>query len=161
MIGIVLGIDPGPNKSGFAALTIQPRPDLIESAQVIHGTDRGNSLGQRLFRLHNETISWIDRYKPQAIVMESWCKPYDNRWMASELAAEARAAVRIAAATRGRKILDYKPAVIKEHLISYHNASKEYVRQAVKIHLRIDHNLGEDEADAIAVALIHCWAHAA
>jgi len=154
---LVLAIDPGPNKAGFAVLTVTKPPKIIESAQVDLGADR--PLGIKLRYLYETTLEWINRYRPclAAVAMESWCKPYDEKWLASELAAEARAAVRIAAAARKIPVIDYNPNAIKEQLTSLSKASKEQVRAAVRIHLDIDHDLGEDEADALAVGLVYCW----
>jgi crossover junction endodeoxyribonuclease RuvC len=154
---LVLAIDPGPNKAGFAALKVKERPEIVESAQVDLGKE--DSLEIRLDRLYQETLAWIDRHHPSVLAVESWCKPYDQKWMAQELAAEARAVVRLAALHRGIPIVDYNPNVVKERIAGASKASKDQVRRAVMIALRLDWVPKEDQGDAIAVGLAYCQAH--
>ena len=67
---------------------------------------------------------------------------------------EARAAVMVAAATRGVPVFQYSPAEVKEAVTGYGRARRSRCARMVMVHLGLDEEPSPlDVSDALAIAL--------
>ena len=147
----ILGVDPGTQKAGYAVITDEPTPKVIEHGTIDLG--RKQPLQRRLHRLHRELLELARRHRPEAVAVE---EPFVGKSAKSAIAVgQAQAAALIAAAEAGATVHKYAPATVKQSVTNSGAASKDDVSLMVQIILGLGEKPGEDAADALAVALCH------
>jgi crossover junction endodeoxyribonuclease RuvC len=144
-----IAVDPGTLKAGVAVFD---NDNLIDHIQVKVGNSK-QPIAKRLLNLKNVVASFADRYKPEAIILEDGYAGRKNL-KTSLVIAMSRGAVMIAAAENDVPVIRYAPKEIKKAFTGIGTADKEYMRKTaiIKYSLEI---VGEDEADAIAIAYAH------
>ena len=70
---------------------------------------------------------------------------------------QARGAALTAAGEYGLSLAEYAPRKIKQSVVGYGNAAKSQVQLMIKTLLKMPALPQEDAADALAVALCHCY----
>jgi len=144
----ILGVDPGTINAGFAVID---DGKLIYSIQGGIGRS-GESMPIRLRRLMRGVIALAKNYKCELIAYETGFIGRKASPQTSLAIHGARAAVMIAAAELGIEAVGYHPSRVKM-VTGQGNASKDRVMRVMTALLKPDHELGEDEADACAIAL--------
>jgi crossover junction endodeoxyribonuclease RuvC len=155
--GRILGVDPGLDITGYGAL--QPAaggPRLIE-AGVVRGGPSSQPLAERLAEIHRGVAEVIAALRPTAMALEQLYSHYAHP-RTSILMGHARGVICLAAAEAGIPVISYSATQIKRILTGNGRAPKSQVQQAIQRELRLA-NLPEppDVADALAVALCHCY----
>ncbi len=155
--GRILGVDPGLDTTGYGAL--QPAaggPKLIE-AGVVRGGPSTQPLAERLAEIHRGLAEVIASLKPAAMALEQLYSHYAHP-RTSILMGHARGVICLAAAEAGIPVISYSATQIKRILTGNGRAPKIQVQQAIQRELKLA-NLPEppDVADALAVALCHCY----
>lgn len=148
---IILGIDPGSRKTGYAIIDNQ-----ANSIKHIHSgflKVAGDSFPERLGYIFTELSAIITQYKPITMSIENVFM-HKNADSALKLG-QARGAAICAGAHHGLKVAEYAPREIKKALVGKGAASKQQVQYLCQHYLNIKKELQEDEADAIAVAFCH------
>ncbi|MBD3334467.1 MAG: crossover junction endodeoxyribonuclease RuvC [Candidatus Eisenbacteria bacterium] len=149
--GVILGVDPGSLKTGFGALRRRGLDVLwIHSGRL--RPPRRAALIPRLGWLHDEFGELLDELRPVAVAVET---SYVGRNMRAALTLGQARGVLIAAATRRKlPVLEFSPAEIKLSVVGHGTASKHQIQDMVpRLIDGLEHELNEDEADALAVAL--------
>ena len=147
----VLGIDPGLAVTGYGVIEgHDSRARMIASGIV--RTSTKTSRAERLGRIFEAVSDLLDEQRPDELAIEQQFVAKNVRSAMS--IGEARAAVMVAAATRGVPVYEYAPRSVKESVTGFGGAPKEQVQQMVAVHLHLDelpHPL--DVSDALAIAL--------
>jgi len=157
----ILGIDPGLQVTGYGVLEIVDRRPRIREAGVIRGAERERDkldLPRRLANLYNGIVEVIEQYRPQNVAVEQLYAHYDHPRTAI-LMGHARGVLLLAAGQRDIPVTSYNATRIKKTITGHGRASKPQMQHAMLRELGLP-TLPEpaDVADALAVALCHCYA---
>ena len=149
---VILGVDPGLNKTGWAIINGYSNFDT----HIAHGeitTKNNQELGTRLNIIYDELLMIFNTFSPNAVAVE---KIFTNQNPESSLKlGKARGVVYLVSAKHNLTINEYSPNTVKKNLVGYGHADKEQIQKMLK---RIFPKLSfssEDAADAMAVAICH------
>jgi crossover junction endodeoxyribonuclease RuvC len=116
-------------------------------------TKASASLPARLAELAAALEALVAEYQPQAAAAE---EVFVNQNPSSTLKlAQARGVALMCAARGGLEVGEYAPSLVKKAVVGTGGASKEQVRAMVARLLPGTRIVGEDSADALAVAITH------
>jgi crossover junction endodeoxyribonuclease RuvC len=152
----VLGIDPGLNTTGYGVLYfVAGQPRLIE-AGIVRSKASG-SLSERLKEIHDGVADIIASLKPEVLAIEELYSHYDRPTTAI-LMGHARGVIILAAADAGIPVANYPATQIKKTMTGNGHAAKWQMQEAVRRELNLP-ALPEppDVADALAIAMCHCY----
>lgn len=153
--GLVLGIDPGLQITGYGLLRPQPSGTELVEAGVLEGGSASLPLPARLRNLYEALISLMDEFQPGTVAMEQLYSHYAHPRTAI-LMGHARGVLNLAAAMGGATVVDYSATQVKSSLTGNGRASKQQVQRAIRQALRLDADPDPpDVADALAIALCH------
>lgn len=152
--GLVLGVDPGLERTGYAFLSEATPPreaHLIEAGLV--RLNRRRPLEQRLLHLDESLEILVESHHPRLLVCEELYAHYRHPRTAI-LMAHARGVILALAARCGLDVLPVAATHVKKVLTGSGRASKSQVQRAVAATLGLP-TIPEphDVADAIAIAL--------
>jgi crossover junction endodeoxyribonuclease RuvC len=153
---IVLGIDPGLNTTGYGVLDFAGgQPRLVE-AGIVRGKT-GGSLAERVQEIHHGVADVISSLKPQVLAIEELYSHYDRPTTAI-LMGHARGVILLAAAQSDIAVESYRATQIKKTITGNGHAAKWQIQEAIRRELNLE-KLPEpaDVADALAIALCHCY----
>lgn len=149
----VLGIDPGTLTSGYGIVT-------EEDHKLFHVVSGGISpsakhpFPKRLAKIYDELEKIIEKYKPQAVVVEDLF--VSNNIKSALKLGHARGVAILAAVNAGLPVFEYAPAEVKQAVVGSGKADKKQVQIMVKTLLdlpKAPHPA--DAADALAAAICH------
>jgi crossover junction endodeoxyribonuclease RuvC len=152
----ILGIDPGLNTTGYGVLDFAAgQPRLIE-AGVVRSKASG-SLGERVKEIHDGVADIIASLGPDVLAIEELYSHYDRPTTAI-LMGHARGVIILAAAEAGIPVVNYRATQIKKTITGNGHAAKWQMQEAVRRELNLP-TLPEppDVADALAIAMCHCY----
>ena len=152
----ILGIDPGLNVTGYGVLQVGDGKLKLCEAGVVRGKTR-NSLTARLAEIHQGVSEVIAGLQPAVMSLEELYSHY-ARPRTAILMGHARGVICLAAAEAGIPVVHYSATQVKKILTGSGRASKSQVQQAIRHELGLS-RLPEpsDVADALAIALCHCY----
>lgn len=154
----ILGIDPGMAIVGYCVLDYcadnEEQPYVIVNCGSIQ-TPKGVDDSKRLLEIHNDLISIIKEYKPDAAAVEQLF--YFKNAKTIIPVSEARGVILMTLEMLGVPTYEYTPLVVKQSVTGYGRSDKKDVRDMVKMlfagqcfpHL-------DDTSDAVAIAVCHC-----
>ena len=148
----VLGIDPGLNLTGYAAVDFAANgPGIVEAGTL--RTDAKAPLARRIAQLHAELQQVLAELRPDLAAIEQLYAHYKHPRTAV-LMAHARGIVLLACQQASVAVRSLAATKIKKNLTGNGHASKRQVQRAVQAVCKLD-DLPEppDVADAIAIAL--------
>ena len=148
---ILLGVDPGSERTGFGAIRGDHRSQTLVEAGVLSPPPR-LSLPERLRLLHEGLSAVLDRLQPDLLAVEDVFHAANAR--SALVLGHVRGVVLLAGAQRGLPVHAFPPASVKLNVTGYGRAEKAQVALMVSriLGLDRDHAPG-DAADALAVAL--------
>lgn len=152
---IILGIDPGNARCGYAVLAYEGgHLSLLECGCII--TPKTMNASDRLCCVYNDTRDLLKRHRPTEMAIESL---YFCRNVTSAMAvSEARGVLILAAAQDRVPVYQYTPMQVKQIMTGSGRANKEQVCLTVMMTLGLTEKpTPDDTADAIAIALSHAW----
>jgi crossover junction endodeoxyribonuclease RuvC len=147
---IILGIDPGLARTGYAILTAEKN----EVKDIVYGcivTPQKMSLEKRLRIIDSKLEKIIKKYKPEKVAVEQlfWGKNVKT----ALLVGQARGVICLAAAKNNLPVIEFTPLQVKQALTGYGQASKNQVQQMLKAIFRLKKiPEPDDAADALAIA---------
>lgn len=152
---IILGIDPGIARLGYAVLAAQGDDVQLLACDVIT-TSAGVALPLRLREIYQQLGRLIATYHPQEVALEEL---FFGRNVSTAIAVgQARGVALLAAANYGLPIAEYTPNEVKFAVTGYGAAKKAQVGEMVRILLHLSAvPKPDDAADAAAIAI--CQAH--
>lgn len=147
----ILGLDPGSLRTGYAIIETQAtRLAYIASGAI---RTRGESLTERLQEIFAGVASLASEFRPDEVAIERVFM-HRNADSALKLGQARGAALSATFAIRPR-VFEYAPREVKLAVVGTGGAQKEQVQLMVKRLLNITGPLGEDAADALAIAMCH------
>jgi crossover junction endodeoxyribonuclease RuvC len=154
---IILGIDPGSRKTGYAVLKLERAPtgqNRILKYGTIFLTDL-DSMPKKLVRIFEVVDNLFDEFPVEAMAVEAGF--YGKNAQSAYKLGYARSAAVLASALKHIEVMEYSPRKVKQAVTGNGNASKAQVKFMVRklLHLTDNDRLREDEADACAVAICH------
>lgn len=150
---IILGIDPGTAEMG--AGVIEANGNAVK--RIYHcciKTKTTFSKPVRLKQIHDQVKELIEKYKVEAIAMESLF--FNTNAKSASAVGQAMGAVMVAAGGRDIPVRQYSPLQIKKYLTGYGRAKKRVLQSEVRKRLKV-RKLPRPvhAADALAVAICH------
>ncbi len=149
---VILGIDPGSNRTGFGIVAMSGHELRALDYGTIR-TPREANLGTRLRVIYEGVAALAARHGPNEIAVE---RAFVHINPASALAlGQARGAALAGALTVPADYFDYAPRAVKLAIVGSGKADKTQVAHMVRHLLKLTGPIGEDASDALAVALCH------
>jgi len=149
---IVLGMDPGTARVGFA-LVQREGSALCALDYGLIGTSEA-CLATRLRAIHEQTHELISRHRPDLMSLERLLFSV-NKKTALDVA-RSLGVIALAAAQHDLPIFEYTPPEVKLAVVGYGGADKKQVQFMVTKLLRLTEiPTPDDVADALAIALTH------
>jgi len=151
---IVLGIDPGLTRCGYAVVQSTGNRSLTALALGVIRTPPSTALPWRLAELQHELAALISEYRPDAVAVEQVFFQVNVRTAMSVGQASGLALAEAAAA--GCDVAQYTPNQVKDAVAGFGGANKAQVQKMVQSRLGLA-AVPEppDAADAAALAICH------
>ena len=150
---LVLGIDPGSVKTGWALLKAHGKNIHLVSSGVLEFNSKLEFL-DRLTDIKRLSQELIDELKPDAIALEALI--YVKSPQALIKLAQTRGVILSACVESYRgKIFEYSPNLVKSSAVGHGHADKESVRKFLDMAFGKREYKTHDESDAVAIALCH------
>ena len=153
---LILGIDPGFGRIGYAVLSVQGMDlHLVVCDAIV--TPTTIEYPQRLQQVYAQVGALIAEYQPAEAAIEALF--FGKNVTTAIKVAQARGVTILALAQQGISIAEYTPSEVKLAVTGYGAARKEQVGFMVRqlLHLSVVPT-PDDAADAAAIAI--CHAHA-
>lgn len=153
---LILGIDPGLSTTGYGlVLLCEDRPRQVGVAYGALNIQRRRPLAERLHQIYDGIAGVIADWQPAEVAVEDFLV---GNVRAAVAIGEARAVALLAAAQAGLPTFQYQPAQVKQFVTSYGGSQKVQVQEMVRLLLGLaEAPQPADAADALAVALCHCF----
>ncbi|GJL84723.1 MAG: crossover junction endodeoxyribonuclease RuvC [Micavibrio sp.] len=149
---IILGIDPGLQKTGWGLIESEGHALQFIGCGLIK-TNPAEGLAQRLSALHRGLAKVMEQGVPDMAAVE---ETFVNRNPASALKlGQARGVCLTVPALYDIPVAEYAANKIKKSIVGAGHADKAQMGMMVRTLLPTCGAIGEDEADALAVAITH------
>ena len=151
----VLGIDPGTATTGWAVVTGGVHSQsLISCGSIVTSKLKDQSV--RLEEIYDEVCGFIKKYKPGVLAIEQLF--FNNNLKTAMIVSQTHGVIRLAGQKLSIPTVEYTPLEIKMAITGYGRAEKKQIQYMVAKLLKLDKKVTQDDtADAIAVALVHCY----
>lgn len=154
---IIIGIDPGTARVGWAAIVVTGNHIRAPSYGCIT-TPAKEPAETRLLAIHREIAKLLTKYKPQCLALEDLFFATNAKTVIP--VGQARGVVLLAAAQQNIPVASYAPRVVKRAIAGDGMADKAQVTRMVMRILHLDTPpKPDDTADAIAIALTHAYSY--
>ncbi|MEE4661694.1 MAG: crossover junction endodeoxyribonuclease RuvC [Halieaceae bacterium] len=150
-MALILGIDPGSQKTGFGIISHQSGSSEYVTSGVIR-LPRA-SLPERLKIIHDGVAEIIEQHCPQEFAIEEVFLARDAK--AAIKLGQARGAAIVAAVNHGLPVFEYAAKSIKQAVVGTGSADKAQVQHMVVRLLKLPATPVEDAVDALAAAICH------
>jgi len=152
---IILGIDPGFARVGWAVLKSQNSNVKCQNYGCIE-TSKDTASQERLVDVYRQICKLIKKYKPEAMAIEELF--FTNNAKTAFKVGEARGVIILSAAIQKIPVFSYTPLQVKIAVTGYGQADKVQVGKMVRAILKLKELPKlDDTVDAIAVALTHAF----
>jgi crossover junction endodeoxyribonuclease RuvC len=146
---IILGIDPGIERTGYAFLEAGKIVKVLSCGCIT--TDKKQPIQSRLMELANDLDGLIKKYKPQRTVVESLFFAANTK--TAMTVGHARGAILLTLAKNRITILELTPLQVKMSVTGYGRAEKKQVHGMIQKILKLKKiPKPDDVADAVAIA---------
>jgi crossover junction endodeoxyribonuclease RuvC len=149
---VVLGIDPGTRRTGYAVVESVGETVIVRDSGALSTSPR-SPFHERLKTIYQGLAEIVAKYRPDEIAVEDVFVKKNVR-VALKMG-HVRGVALLVAAIHEVTVGEYSPGEIKQAIVGTGSASKEQVKFMVTALLRLRETPSEDEADALAVALCH------
>lgn len=152
---MVLGIDPGLTRCGYAVVAGAPSGrNLVARSIGVITTPKESPLPRRLAELRGEFASLIAEYRPHVVAVEHVFFQVNVRTAMS--VGQASGLALAEASSAGCEVVQYTPNEVKSAVTGYGAATKDQVAKLVQARLGLSvAPKPADAADAAALALCH------
>lgn len=152
---VVLGVDPGLTRCGYAVLSIESSRSIVPLAMGVLRTPTTAALPDRLAEIQREIAELIGEFGPHAVAVEQVF--FQNNVRTAMGVGQVSGIVLALAANAGCTVAQYSPSQVKSAVAGWGSADKEQVGRMVQQRLGLDSvPRPADAADAAAIALCHC-----
>jgi crossover junction endodeoxyribonuclease RuvC len=151
-INIILGIDPGLQRTGFGVIQ-QQSSRLTYIASGVIKTAPGDDLATRLGVIFENVSLVVKQYQPTTSAIE---KVFVNvNPQTTLLLGQARGAAMVALKVGGIDVAEYTALQLKKSVVGYGHATKAQIQIMTQQLLKLPGLPGPDAADALACAICH------
>ncbi|MCK0092249.1 MULTISPECIES: crossover junction endodeoxyribonuclease RuvC [unclassified Rhodococcus (in: high G+C Gram-positive bacteria)] len=152
----VMGVDPGLTRCGFGMVDTGRGRVVVPVAVDVIRTPPDLDLAERLLQISDAAEDWLDRYKPDVVAVERVFS--QNNVRTAMGTAQAGGVVALSAARRGIPVMFHTPSQVKSAVTGNGSADKKQMTAMVTRILGLDTPpKPADAADALALAICHCW----
>ena len=145
---VILGIDPGYARVGWAVLEVQSCGCIETSKEM--------ASQERLVDVYQQVCALIKKYQPDVLAIEELF--FTTNAKTAFKVGEARGVITLAGAMQKIPVFSYTPLQIKIAVTGYGHADKSQVGRMIKAILKLKELPKlDDTVDAIAVALTHAF----
>lgn len=153
---IILGIDPGIARTGWGVVTQRSKSDVVAIQYGCIETSQDLSEEKRLVTLYEKIHEILTAYKPDHMAIEKLF--FASNQKTALTVGQARGVLIVAAGIYGISVTSYTPLQVKQAITGYGRASKQQIQRMVQSILKLSAiPKPDDTADALAVALTHCY----
>jgi crossover junction endodeoxyribonuclease RuvC len=151
---VIIGVDPGSRVTGYGVIALDGnRVQCLDYGGIAGGN---KELPDRINRIHGELCSFIARWAPSVMVVESVFNALNVR--SAMVLGQTRGVVLLAAAQSGIPVAEYSALEVKKSVTGYGRADKQQVQMMVRTLLQLRQDPEpHDAADALAIALCHAF----
>jgi crossover junction endodeoxyribonuclease RuvC len=148
----ILGIDPGSGRLGLGLIEITDGKPRLMHYECI-ATTPNSPEPQKLSYIYHKIVGHLNHIKPDLLAIEMIF--FANNAKTAFAVGQARGVVLLAAAQANIEVVEIAPLRLKKILLGNGSAKKKDVQSFVRHYFDIgeEKKLGDDAADAIAVAL--------
>lgn len=148
----VLGIDPGLNVTGYAAVDFAGgEPTIVEAGTL--RTDAKAPMAERIGQIHADLTALLAELAPDLVAVEQLYAHYKHPRTAI-LMGHARGVILLAAQQAGVGTKNLPATKVKKSLTGNGHASKHQVQRAIQVTCKLPQlPQPNDVADALAIAL--------
>ncbi|WP_068163494.1 crossover junction endodeoxyribonuclease RuvC [Rhodococcus phenolicus] len=152
----VMGVDPGLTRCGLGVVDTGRGREVLPVAVGVVRTPPDLDLAQRLLRISESAEEWMDRYRPDVVAVERVFAQHNVRTAMGT--AQAGGVVALAAARRSIPVMFHTPSEVKAAVTGNGSADKKQVTAMITRILELETApRPADAADALALAVAHCW----
>ena len=154
----VLGVDPGLTRCGLGVVDggVGGGREVRYVAVDVVRTAADVPLATRLLAVGDEVERWITRHRPDVVAVERVFSQHNVRTVMGT--AQASGVVALLAARAGLPVAFHTPSEVKAAVTGEGRAGKEQVTAMVTRLLGLaEAPRPADAADALALAICHCW----
>jgi crossover junction endodeoxyribonuclease RuvC len=148
---LILGIDPGSQKTGFGIIAYSAGRSEYITSGVIRLPKA--PLPERLKIIHDSIGEIVSQHQPRELAIEEVFMARDAK--AAIKLGQARGAAIVACVNSGMPVFEYAAKSIKLAVVGSGGAEKSQVQHMVKTLLKLPATPAEDAADALAAAICH------
>ena len=151
---IILGIDPGTSKIGYAVL--EKNDSNIKLLAYGCLEIKNKTQAKRLNEIDAFIRSLVPEFRPEILAIEKLF--FTNNAKTALSVAEARGVIINSATNLNLTVREFTPLQVKMTVTGYGRAGKKEVQKMVCLTLKLDKTPQPDDAsDAIAIALTACY----
>lgn len=152
---IILGIDPGYDRLGWAVGEIQnPGQKLIIQKYGCIQTNKKHDIFKRYHQIILELKKIIDQHCPTELAIETLF--FSKNTKTALRVSEARGVIIGLCLKLGLKIFEYHPGQIKQAVTGFGGAHKKAMDKMIRLQLQLDADkIIDDTMDALAIVLTH------
>ncbi len=148
----ILGIDPGLQKMGWGIIESEGHRLSFVSCGLVK-TTASQTLPERLTQINDALVEIVEKFNPdQAAIEETFV---NNNAASSLKLGAARGVAMVVPARLGLVVGEYPANLVKKSVVGAGKAGKDQVGMMIRTLLPACGEIGEDEADALAVAICH------
>lgn len=152
----VMGVDPGLTRCGLSMIETGRGRDVVALDVDVVRTAADEPLARRLMLISDTVEHWMDTHLPDVIAIERvFAHQNANTAMGT---AQAGGVIALAAAKREIDVHFHTPSEVKAAVTGNGRADKAQVTEMVTRILKLQSKpTPADAADALALAICHCW----
>jgi len=152
----VMGVDPGLTRCGLSVIDSGRGRQVIALDVDVVRTPADHPLAHRLLAISDAVEHWMDTHVPDVIAIE---RVFSNQNANTAMGtAQAGGVVALAAARRDIDVHFHTPSEVKAAVTGNGRADKAQVTEMVTRILALQQKpTPADAADALALAICHCW----
>lgn len=148
----ILGIDPGLQKTGWGIIESEGHRLSFVACGLVK-TNAGLTLPDRLAEIDKGIKAVLEKFKPDQAAIE---ETFINTNAASSLKlGAARGVAMVVPAREGLIVGEYPANLVKKSVVGAGKADKSQIGMMIRMLIPTCGEIGEDEADALAVAICH------
>jgi crossover junction endodeoxyribonuclease RuvC len=152
----VMGVDPGLTRCGLSVVEGGSGRQVVALDVDVVRTPSDTPLGQRLLSISDAVEHWLDTHHPDVLAIERVFSQHNVSTVMGT--AQAGGVIALAAAKRGIDVYFHTPSEVKAAVTGNGAADKAQVTAMVTKILALQAKpTPPDAADALALAICHCW----
>jgi crossover junction endodeoxyribonuclease RuvC len=152
----VMGVDPGLTRCGLSVVEGGLGRQVVALDVDVVRTPADQPLARRLLTISDTVEHWLDTHHPDVIAIE---RVFSQQNVSTVMGtAQAGGVIALAAAKRGIDVHFHTPSEVKAAVTGNGGADKDQVATMVTKILALQAKpTPPDAADALALAICHCW----